>query len=60
MKMVAAICPDCGEEINLKGKIELGRQVTCPYCEAELEIVETVPVELDWRSESDDYEDEDL
>ena len=50
-------CPDCNERIRIGGTIRLGRKVTCPNCEAELEIVETGPVELDWVA--DDYADED-
>jgi lysine biosynthesis protein LysW len=56
-----AACPDCGEEITLHGKVELGMEVICPHCEAELEVVETVPVELDWIYEDDEdhsYEEE--
>ncbi len=51
-----AVCPDCGEKIPLSPPIRLGAQVTCPNCEAELEIVETDPVELDWVYEDDDYD----
>ena len=50
-------CPDCGEKITLVGEIRLGKQVVCPNCEAELEVVETEPVELDWAY--DEYEDDD-
>ncbi|MBN1933306.1 MAG: hypothetical protein JW934_01510 [Anaerolineae bacterium] len=51
-----ALCPDCGEKIPLSVPIHLGTQVTCPNCEAELEVVETEPVELDWIYEDDDYD----
>ena len=53
-----ADCPDCGEKIALQGPIRIGRRVTCPNCEADLEIVETVPVELDWYYEEDTEEDD--
>jgi Zn-finger nucleic acid-binding protein len=34
--------------------------LTCPNCDAELEIIETEPVEVDWYyEESDDDEQED-
>ena len=53
------ICPDCGEEIFLKGRIELGREVICPNCDAELKVVETKPLALDWSYDDyDDYYDE--
>lgn len=50
-------CPDCGGEITLQGAIKIGRRVTCPNCEADLEVVETVPVELDWYYEEEMEED---
>ncbi len=55
-----AVCPDCGEKITLRGTIRLGREVICPNCDAELEVVETEPLELDWiYDEEDEEEDED-
>ena len=48
-----AECPDCGEKIDLQGLIKIGRRVTCPNCEADLQVVETVPVELDWYFEEE-------
>ena len=57
-KTARADCPDCGEKIAIQGPIEIGRRVTCPNCLADLEIVETVPVELDWYYE-EELEDED-
>lgn len=55
----SARCPDCGEKIALPGEVYLGRKVICPDCEAELEVVETSPLQLDWLYEDDfDYEDE--
>lgn len=54
-----AVCPDCGEEISLRGTIRIGQEVICPHCDAELEVVETEPVELDWAYSDDyDYDDE--
>ena len=58
-----AECPDCGEQVPVSGSIKIGRRVECPHCKADLEIVETVPVELDWyyeeETEEDDEDDED-
>jgi len=54
-----AECPDCGETITLQGPVKIGQRVTCPDCEAELVIVETIPVELDWYDEEEMDEDED-
>jgi len=56
--MARPTCPDCGEEITLKGKVRLGQQVVCPNCGAELEVVETVPVELDWAYEEEEEKEE--
>ena len=52
---VRTTCPDCGEKISLKGTIRMGQEVICPHCDAELEVVETDPVELDWAY-YDEYE----
>jgi len=46
-----AVCPDCGEKITLRGSVHIGREVICPNCDAELEVVETDPLQLDWISE---------
>ena len=57
-KRAVADCPDCGERITIKGPIVLGRKIVCPHCDAELEIVETDPIELDWAFEESEDEDE--
>jgi alpha-aminoadipate carrier protein LysW len=54
-----ATCPDCGEKVTLRGEIRLGQEVICPNCDAELEVVETDPVELDWAYDDEYDEDED-
>jgi lysine biosynthesis protein LysW len=43
-----AECPDCGEKVPVRLPIEMGQRVLCPNCMADLEVVETVPLELDW------------
>ena len=53
-----APCPDCGENITLRGAVRVGKEVTCPHCEAELEVIETDPVELDWAYDDTDGDDE--
>ena len=58
-RVIRASCPDCGERIQLKGTVQVGLQVTCPNCDAELEVIETDPVELDWVYDGDGYDDED-
>ena len=54
-----AICPDCGEAIAVSGQIMVGWLVDCPNCGAELEIVETVPLELDFFYEDDESDEQD-
>ena len=58
VQAAVAPCPDCGENIILRGTIRVGKQVTCPHCEAELEIIEMDPVELDWTYDDDDWDEE--
>ena len=36
--------------------LKVGRSVTCPCCEAELEVIDLDPVELDWAYYDDDEE----
>jgi lysine biosynthesis protein LysW len=54
-----ADCPDCGAKITLQGEIKMGRRVTYPNCEADLEVVETAPVELSWYYEEPEDDDAD-
>jgi len=37
----------------------MGSQVTCPECDAELEVVWLDPIELDWPFDDEDYDDDD-
>jgi alpha-aminoadipate carrier protein LysW len=60
--VVRATCPDCGSRIGVKSPVRIGQQVVCPNCDAELEVIDTDPVELDWvyeDEEGDEDEDED-
>jgi lysine biosynthesis protein LysW len=55
-----AVCPDCGEQVPLGLLAKMGQRVTCPHCQADLEVVETVPLELDWfYEEPPEQDDED-
>ena len=61
-RVVRADCPDCGARIAVQSPVRVGQQVRCPNCDAELEVIDTNPVELDWvyeDEESDEDEDED-
>lgn len=55
--MAVAICPSCGEDIKLAGRSKIGQKVTCPYCDAWLEVIEVDPVELDWVYDEEEEED---
>lgn len=64
--MATALCPDCEQKIVIGPKPKKGQWVSCPHCNADLEIVSTSPLELDWAAydekegfEDDFWEDED-
>ena len=42
-----ARCPECDTAIDVEDEIEEGQTLDCPECGAELEVVNTNPVELD-------------
>jgi lysine biosynthesis protein LysW len=46
--MAIAFCPDCEEPIHLSIQPKVGQRITCRSCGAELEVIETSPLELDW------------
>jgi len=60
VRMFSATCPDCEDLISFEFKPRLGQRLMCPHCDADLEVVSTSPLELDWAyDESDeDWEDE--
>jgi alpha-aminoadipate/glutamate carrier protein LysW len=52
-------CPACEAVIDLEDEeIEEGQTVDCPECGAELEVVNTNPVELDVLEEEEEEEEE--
>jgi lysine biosynthesis protein LysW len=51
-------CPDCGEKLVLQGCLLIGVQVWCQNCEAELEVVNLAPVEVDGVPQSPEDEKE--
>ena len=54
-----AICPSCGEWVRLPDHPKIGQKITCLECEADLEVIEVNPVELDWVYMEDELDDED-
>ena len=63
--MAIANCIECDEEVEINGRLILGKKVTCSSCGAELEVASINPLELDWAEEEydegwddDDFSDE--
>ena len=57
--MDAGECISCGHQIPIQGSTPMGTKITCPECQAELELVWLEPIELDWPFEDFDDDDED-
>ena len=53
-----AHCPECEAVIEVEDDIEEGATLDCPDCGAELEVVNTNPVELEVISGGEDDEEE--
>ena len=53
-----AICPSCGEWVNLLDHPKIGQKITCLECEADLEVIEVNPVELDWAYMEEELDDD--
>ena len=51
-----AKCPMCGAIVKVPSDSKLGDMVYCDQCDAELEVINLKPLELDWPL--DDYEEE--
>jgi lysine biosynthesis protein LysW len=59
ISMATALCPDCDQKIVIGPKPKKGQWVSCPHCNADLEIISLSPLELDWAQYDDDEELED-
>jgi alpha-aminoadipate carrier protein LysW len=57
-RVIRADCPDCGSRIAVHSPVRIGQQVRCPNCDAELEVIDTNPVELDWVYEDEEGEED--
>lgn len=53
-----AVCPECEAAIEIDDNIEEGETLDCPECGAELEVVNTNPLELDAVADSEEEEGE--
>jgi alpha-aminoadipate carrier protein LysW len=49
-------CPECRASIDIEDDVEEGQTVDCPECGAELQVVNTNPVELETVSSEDEEE----
>ncbi|MFH1636492.1 MAG: hypothetical protein ABIG63_21125 [Chloroflexota bacterium] len=57
--METAECISCEEKITFQIEPKMGQLVTCPKCDAQLEVVWLDPIELDWPFDDDEYDDDD-
>lgn len=54
-----AHCPECEAVIDMEeDELEEGQTLSCPECDAELEVVSTNPLELNLKSDEDKEEEE--
>jgi alpha-aminoadipate carrier protein LysW len=54
-------CPKCAVEVDVdEDEVEEGEILTCPGCEAELEVVQIHPVRVDVISADEDDDDEEV
>jgi lysine biosynthesis protein LysW len=42
-----ALCPDCGGEVRLVGRLLIGEVFGCALCGAQIEVASSDPVELE-------------
>lgn len=54
-KSDSAKCPLCRENVHISSQMRVGSSILCPGCDAQLELVSLVPLELDWPFD-DGYE----
>ena len=63
-KVISATCPDCLVQIRFHKMPQIDELVSCPECEAALEVVSLQPLKLEWvfddvEDDDDDYDDYD-
>jgi len=52
-------CPMCGAGVSVAANVKQGDIVFCDACDAELEVVNVKPLELDWPLDDFDYDEDD-
>lgn len=65
--MASTFCPDCDGKLTINPAAKIGQRLVCTHCDAELEVISTEPLELDWaydwswdeEEEEEEEEDED-
>lgn len=57
MARVYVYCPECDGRLVLNPHARLGQRLTCQHCDADLEVIGTDPVEVDWAYDWE-YDDE--
>ena len=57
-KMVTVSCLDCRNPIDLNYRPIDGQIVTCPHCNADLEVINTHPLELDFYFDDSEADEE--
>lgn len=57
--MATATCVECDEEIEINDRPRRGLRVICPNCGVKLEVVSTVPIELDIPYDEEEWDDDD-
>jgi len=46
--MPTASCPECGTALDLEEPPQQGDWIVCSHCQANLEVINLEPLELDW------------
>ena len=46
---VKALCPDCGQKVNLGTEPRIGQIVTCRRCKEDSVVINLDPPELNWE-----------
>jgi lysine biosynthesis protein LysW len=54
--MTTGFCPECDGELKFDTRPNEGNVITCPHCNAYLEVVNTSPLEFDWAYDDEDYD----